>query len=175
MQTYVSLYAPTVMNWDLTYTVSRSLVIQIGNSGELLASNSVSRRPQALTQDALPVLLAFAAGGTPSAALERLRADWEIDEAGFTCVVEALIEENLLTPASGDAVLATGGFASPVEHLRLVRDTVRVSAYRRAIFRHCKDKLVVEIGCGSGILSIFAAKAGARRARAADSRTRLAV
>src|SRR5262249_15890365 len=35
--------------------------------------------------------------------------------------------------------------------------------YRRAIFRHCRDKTVVEVGCGSGILSIFAANAGARR------------
>ena len=37
------------MNWDDSYTVSRSIVLQIGNGGELLAGNSVSRMPQALS------------------------------------------------------------------------------------------------------------------------------
>lgn len=152
------------MNWDVSYTVSRSIVLQIGDGGELLAGNSVSRMPQALSQDGLPVLLAFAGGRTPAEALVRLRDEWEIDDAGFTGVVDALVAQNLLTPAAGDdAALATAGFASVSAHFTMVRDTVRVSAYRRAIFRHCKDKTVVEIGCGSGILSIFAAKAGARR------------
>ncbi|HEU4887205.1 MAG TPA: 50S ribosomal protein L11 methyltransferase, partial [Thermoanaerobaculia bacterium] len=152
------------MNWDVSYTVSRSIVLQIGDGGELLAGNSVSRMPQALAEDGLPVLLAFAGGRTPVEALGRLRDEWEIDDAGFTGVVDALVAQNLLTPAAGDdAALATAGFASVFEHFMMVRDTVRVSAYRRAIFRHCKDKTVVEIGCGSGILSVFAAKAGARR------------
>jgi Ribosomal protein L11 methyltransferase (PrmA) len=152
------------MHWDVSYTVSRSIVLQIGDGGQLLAGNSVSRMPQALTEDGLPVLLAFAGGRTPAEALARLRNDWEIDDAGFTAVVDALVAQNLLTPATGDdAAPATAGFASTFEHFMMVRDTVRVSAYRRAIFRHCKDKTVVEIGCGSGILSIFAAKAGARR------------
>jgi SAM-dependent methyltransferase len=157
-------YARLTMNWDDSYTVSRSIVLQIGDGGELLAGNSVSRMPQALSQDGLPVLLAFAGGRTPAEALQQLRNDWEIDDAAFTGVVDALVAQNLLTPADGgDAALATAGFASAFEHFMMVRDTVRVSAYRRAIFRHCKDKTVVEIGCGSGILSIFAAKAGARR------------
>src|SRR6185436_4873833 len=89
---------------------------------------------------------------------------WEIDEAGFSGVVDTLVAQNILTPATGnDAALAASIFASPVAHFGMVRDTVRVLAYRRAIFRHCRDRNVVEIGCGAGILSIFAAKAGARR------------
>jgi predicted RNA methylase len=152
------------MKWDVSYAVSRSLVIQIAPGGELLAGNSISRTPQALAQDGLPVLLAFAGGRTPAEALARLRADWEIDEAGFSGVVDALVAQNLLTPAAGDdAALASGGFASPVSHFGMIHDTVRVQAYRNAIFRHCRDRMVVEIGCGSGILSIFAAQAGARR------------
>ncbi len=155
---------PSITNWDLPYTVSRSLVLQIGPGGELLAGSSVSRMPQALAQDGLAVLLAFAGGRTPAEALATLQADWEIEESGFRAVVDALVAQNALTPVAGDdAALATGGFASPVEHFVMMQDTVRVSAYRRAIFRHCRDKMVVEIGCGSGILSIFAAKAGARR------------
>ena len=160
------------MNWDVSYTVSRSIVLQIGDGGELLAGNSVSRMPQALALDGLPVLLAFAGGRTPAAVLDQLKDEWEIDEAGFAVVVDSLLDQNLLTPATGDdAALASGGFASIGEHFRMVRDTVRVSAYRRAIFRHCKDKSVIEIGCGSGILSIFAAKAGARRVIAIEEST----
>ncbi len=152
------------MKWDVTYTVSRALVLQISDSGELLAGSSVSRVPQALAADALPVLLAFAGGRTAAEALERLRNDWEIEEEGFSGVVDALVAQNALTPLTGDdAALASAGFASPVQHFGMIQDTVRVLAYRRAIFRHCRDKNVVEIGCGSGILSIFAAKAGARR------------
>jgi SAM-dependent methyltransferase len=161
-----------IMNWDASYTVSRSVVLQIGAGGELLAGNSVSRMPQALAPDGLPVLLAFAGGRTPTAVLAQLRDEWEIDDAGFEGVVNALLAQNVLTPASGDdAALATRGFASPFEHFMMVRDTVRVSAYRQAIFRHCKDKVVVEIGCGSGILSIFAANAGARRVIAIEEST----
>jgi precorrin-6B methylase 2 len=152
------------MKPDVPYTVSRALVLQISDSGELLAGSSVSRLPQALAADALPVLLAFAGGRTPAEALVRLRNDWEIDEQGFSGVVDALVAQNALTPLTGDdAALASAGFASPVQHFGMIQDTVRVLAYRRAIFRHCRDKNVVEIGCGSGILSIFAAKAGARR------------
>jgi protein arginine N-methyltransferase 1 len=45
----------------------------------------------------------------------------------------------------------------------MLKDAVRVMAYRSAIERHAPGKAVVEIGCGTGILSLFAAKAGARR------------
>ncbi|HYI07731.1 MAG TPA: 50S ribosomal protein L11 methyltransferase [Thermoanaerobaculia bacterium] len=152
------------MDWHRPFTVSRALTLQISDGGELLASNSVSRMPQALAFDGLPVLLAFAGGRTPAEAMARLRDDYELDDDGFSGVVGALIAQNLLTPADdAEASLAAGGFASSVAHFGMVRDTVRVLSYRRAIAAHCRDKTVVEIGCGSGILSIFAAQAGAKR------------
>jgi SAM-dependent methyltransferase len=160
------------MKWDAPYAVSRALVLQISHGGELLAGSSVSRMPQVLAHDALPVLLAFAGGRKPADVLARLRDEWEIDEAGFGGVVDALVAQNLLTPAAGgDAAPAAGGFASPLEHFAMVHDSVRVQAYRRAIFRHCQNRTVVEIGCGSGILSIFAAQAGARRVIAIEEST----
>ncbi len=131
-----------------------------------MGSSSVSRPTQELALDALPVLMAFASEATPRDALDSLQKEWELEEAGFAEVVETLLEQNFLTPpASGGGVprLAAEGFASLLAHHHMLRDPVRVMAYRDAISRHCRDRVVVEIGCGSGILSIFAAQAGARR------------
>jgi SAM-dependent methyltransferase len=154
------------LNWEDAYTVSRALVFQVGDRGELLARRSLSRAPQAVDSRRLPVLLAFAAGATPLKALARLREEAPVEEAAFCEAVAELIEQELLTPAEGGlerAFRSPSGFSSAAIHYPLVADGVRVLAYREAIFRHCRDRTVVEIGCGSGILSIFAAQAGARR------------
>jgi histone-arginine methyltransferase CARM1 len=47
----------------------------------------------------------------------------------------------------------------------MLQDVVRTSTYRNAILQNpslFQDKLVMDIGAGSGILSYFAAQAGAR-------------
>jgi histone-arginine methyltransferase CARM1 len=154
------------MDWHVPYAVSRSLVLQIGARGELVARTSVSREPSVLAPDGLPVLLAFGGGRTPAEALVKLRTKWKFSDDGFVTVVSAFLDQNLLTPlaeAGARTSLAMGGFGSPLSHFTMVRDSVRVMSYQRAIQRHCAGKMVVEIGCGSGILSIFAAQAGARR------------
>lgn len=50
-------------------------------------------------------------------------------------------------------------------HEEMLKDEVRTGTYQRAILEHphlFKDKIVLDIGCGSGILSLFAAQAGAK-------------
>ena len=47
----------------------------------------------------------------------------------------------------------------------MIKDTIRTNSYRKAIENNpenFKDKIVLDIGCGTGILSIFAARAGAK-------------
>jgi len=54
----------------------------------------------------------------------------------------------------------------------MLKDTVRTLAYQRAIEANpqaFKDKIVLDIGCGTGILSIFAARAGAKHVYAIDN------
>jgi len=50
-------------------------------------------------------------------------------------------------------------------HEEMLKDKVRTLSYRNAIYQNqhlFKDKVVLDVGCGTGILSMFAAKAGAR-------------
>jgi len=56
-------------------------------------------------------------------------------------------------------------------HEEMLKDEVRTLSYRKAIIdnKHLfKDKLVLDVGCGTGILSMFAVKAGAKHVYAVD-------
>ena len=57
-------------------------------------------------------------------------------------------------------------------HEEMLKDSNRTLAYQRAIEGNpedFKDKVVLDIGCGTGILSIFAARAGAKHVYAIDN------
>lgn len=54
----------------------------------------------------------------------------------------------------------------------MLKDEVRTKAYMRSIVNNphlFKDKIVMDIGSGTGVLSIFAAKAGAKRVYAVEN------
>jgi type I protein arginine methyltransferase len=56
-------------------------------------------------------------------------------------------------------------------HEEMLKDTVRTRSYMNAILRNehlFKGKVVLDVGCGTAILSMFAAKAGAARVYAVD-------
>lgn len=57
-------------------------------------------------------------------------------------------------------------------HESMIKDRVRTDAYRDFIYDHkslFKDKVVLDVGCGTGILSMFCAKAGAKLVIAVDN------
>ncbi|OJK05053.1 hypothetical protein ASPACDRAFT_56454 [Aspergillus aculeatus ATCC 16872] len=57
-------------------------------------------------------------------------------------------------------------------HESMLKDTVRTEAYRDFIYENkhvFKDKVVLDVGCGTGILSMFCAKAGARKVISVDN------
>lgn len=57
-------------------------------------------------------------------------------------------------------------------HEEMIKDHVRTETYRDAIMKHqnfISGKVVVDVGCGTGILSLFCALAGAKRVYAVDA------
>lgn len=98
------------MNWDTPYVVANSLALQISPSGTFVAS--VSGEQHALTEEALPVLTAFAAPTTPRAALAKLQESWEIGDGELEKLVDTLVQARLLVP--------TGAAAPPRRDLYLV-------------------------------------------------------
>ncbi|EEQ27442.1 Ribosomal protein arginine N-methyltransferase rmt3 [Microsporum canis] len=57
-------------------------------------------------------------------------------------------------------------------HESMIKDSIRTDAYRDFIYdnKHLfKDKVVLDVGCGTGILSMFCAKAGAKQVIAVDN------
>ncbi|KFM25389.1 putative protein arginine N-methyltransferase 1, partial [Auxenochlorella protothecoides] len=56
-------------------------------------------------------------------------------------------------------------------HEEMLKDEVRTKTYMNSILRNghlFKDKVVLDVGCGTGILSLFAAKAGAKHVYGID-------
>ncbi|KAL7713151.1 type I protein arginine methyltransferase [Entamoeba marina] len=53
-------------------------------------------------------------------------------------------------------------------HEEMIKDTHRTSTYKNALSALCKDKVVMDVGCGTGILSMFAAQAGAKKVYAVE-------
>ena len=53
-------------------------------------------------------------------------------------------------------------------HYEMLQDVDRVQPFKEAVQRSCKDKIVLESGTGSGVWSITAARAGAKKVYAVE-------
>ncbi|KAJ3140894.1 hypothetical protein HK100_008433 [Physocladia obscura] len=67
-----------------------------------------------------------------------------------------------------------GSYAETEIHETMLKDVVRTDSYRDCFYSNkdfFKNKIVLDVGCGTGILSMFAAKSGAKHVYAVDNST----
>jgi protein arginine N-methyltransferase 1 len=84
-------------------------------------------------------------------------------------VINLLLEEGALVPLDADRA-STRGWADPVEHARMLHDDRRTNDYSAALREAVRPTdVVVDIGTGSGVLAIAAARAGARHVYAVEA------
>ena len=105
------------------------------------------------------------------AAIERLETDanGSTDFVPTLSVINILIEEGALVPPDANRV-PTRGWADPVEHARMLHDDRRTSDYIAALRQAVRPgDIVLDIGTGSGVLAIAAARAGARHVYAVEA------
>lgn len=93
-------------------------------------------------------------------------------ERGLGRILRALrsfmMSNRLLRNAISDAENA-GEFTNIYEHEKMLADSVRTNSYRLGISRHIRPgDVVVDLGTGSGILSLFAAQSGPKKIYAID-------
>ncbi|KAH0981362.1 hypothetical protein GBA52_008539 [Prunus armeniaca] len=70
-----------------------------------------------------------------------------------------------------------GAYSSFGIHREMISDKVRMDAYRQAILKNpslLKSAVVMDVGCGTGILSLFAAQAGASKVIAVEASEKMA-
>jgi precorrin-6B methylase 2 len=84
-------------------------------------------------------------------------------------VINMLIEDGaLVRPDAGGG--PSSGWADPVEHARMLHDDRRTGEYLAALAQAVRPgDIVLDIGTGSGVLAIAAARAGARHVYAVEA------
>jgi precorrin-6B methylase 2 len=102
-------------------------------------------------------------------AIDRLEGGHSTDFAPTLSVLNMLIEESALVTPDADRA-PTSGWADPVEHARMLHDERRTGDYLTALAAAVRPSdVVLDIGTGSGVLAVAAARAGAQHVYAVEA------
>jgi predicted RNA methylase len=86
-------------------------------------------------------------------------------------LVDMITSMDLDTKSSADDAYYFDSYGHISIHEQMLRDSARTNSYANALLLNSdfiKDKIVLDVGCGTGILSMLAAKAGARKVIGVD-------
>lgn len=84
-------------------------------------------------------------------------------------IIFDLIQKKLLIYSGDQIARPKDSWHNHKIHKAMLDDTYRTGQYEKAIKSAVKGKTVIDIGCGTGILSLLAAKHGAKKVYAIDS------
>ncbi|EGN97901.1 hypothetical protein SERLA73DRAFT_91051 [Serpula lacrymans var. lacrymans S7.3] len=120
--------------------------------------------------------------------LERKLADAQQDLVDYRTLVNQKLDVTRLADIVADAPSSSQATSQPSKrdddshyfqsyadndiHAVMIQDKVRTSTYASFILTNpilFRDAIVLDVGCGTGILSLFAAKSGAKRVFAVDA------
>lgn len=156
-----------------SYKPSSALKFRIGNTGDLRASVSASAGEFNLSTEIIHLLCLIQQGVPQNNLAARLKQDFrdisaqlppqsEIEE-----IIGDMTDAGCLIDTTKDQLKSGGlqdGFGDHWIQWAMLADKPRCQAYKRAIEASVGDKsVVVDVGAGTGLLSLYAHGAGARK------------
>lgn len=138
----------------------------------LIARNKATGATLALAPNVLIVLSQLVAPREPAEILEDLDAHFGLDPSDVAAALDHLVEHDIVGPEAAARPESSyfAGYGELGIHRLMVSDHARTDAFRRAIEAVVHpDARVLDVGCGTGILSLFAARAGAAHVDAVDN------
>ena len=150
-----------------TLLVRRSdLSLQLGSDGLVISCDG---REVETGAHGLAILDAFSAPRTISEVVAKLAVAGAHDFAALTRTILQLKTAQVLTAPANRLSEGLGWDSSSI-HARMLRDLSRTHSFLRALAEVVQpDDIVVDIGTGTGVLAIAAAKAGAKKVYAIEA------
>ena len=143
---------------DRLLALSRNARLRWDAGGRLIVEGARSTEGLAIELDDVALLDAFATPADPESV---------VGLGARRSLIDDLVRVGVLVPAGGGTV-ASGHFADPQRQLAMLWDSLRMDAYRRVLERRANGNVLVELGCGHGVLACLAVRAGARRVYAIE-------
>ena len=159
----------TNLSRDAVLVRRPDLTIHVGPDGEVEILDEGAR--SFAGPHALAILDAFSEPRKVSEVIEELSARSARDFATLTATLLQLTASGVLSaPGAAPHVGDPGGFSGAGVHARMLHDTGRTDAFLAALIEVVKPSdVVVDIGTGTGVLALAAARAGARQVFAVEA------